>query len=149
MNWLTELRYGTAFVAANESDGLLKFVVPAAASSIAEIATVDGEIAIVGLVMPESPDEVVSLNLGIIAEDVETIVRATFRSRAKSEARLDEIGDTLDNIFTKRDAGMLGSVELIASQWSSGASLGQDGSQRISRSANYYLTVARPLRNRY
>lgn len=149
MNWLTELRYGTAFVAANESDGLLKFVVPAAASSIAEIATVNGQIDIVGLVLPETPDEVVSLNMGVVDETVETIVRATFRFRAKSEARLDEIGDTLDNVFTKRDAGMLGSVELIASQWSSGASLGQDGSQRITRSANYYLTVMRPLRNRY
>jgi hypothetical protein len=149
MNWLTELRYGTAFVAASESAGLLKFVVPSNGASIDEIDDVAGQIDIVGLVMPESPDEVVALNCVVIVEAAETIVRATFRYRAKSEARLDEIGDTLDNIFTKRDAGMLGSVELIAGQWSSGASLGQDGSQRITRSANYYLTVARPLRNRY
>jgi hypothetical protein len=141
-NWLTRLRYGVARASASESSGLLKFVEPGA-------ATIAGTIDIVGLVMPEAPDEVVAMNCVVAVEDIETIVRVTFRFRAATEARLDLIGDTLDNSWVKRDAGMLGDVELIMSQWSSGASLGQDGSKRLVRSANYNLTVARPLRNRY
>lgn len=141
-NWLTDVRYGVARASAQESSGLLKFAEPGA-------ATVAGTIDIVGVVMPDAPDEIVSLNCVVLVEDVETIVRATFRFRAATEARLDLIGDTLDNSWVKRDAGTLGDVELIMSQWASGASLGQDGSNRLIRSANYNLTVARPLRNRY
>jgi len=142
MNWLTELRYGCAAVSADESDGLLAFAEP-------DKVAIVGTIPIVGLVMPEQPDECVAMNMGVLDESAETTTRLTFRMRAHSEARLDLIGDTLDNIWTKRDAGMLGNARLIMSQWSSGATLGQDGSKRIERSANYYLTVARPLVNRY
>lgn len=140
-NWLTRLRYGVARVSAQESAGLLKFVEPGG-------STVAGTIDIVGVVMPDKPDECVALTTQVISQGVETIVRATFRFRAATEARLDQIGDTLDNIWTERGAGTLGGVDLILSQWSSGASLGQDGQERLTRSANYYLTVARPLTNR-
>jgi len=142
-NWLTELRYDVARTSAQESSGLLKFTDPR------DDTTVAGSVPIVGVVMPEAPDEVVAMSATVLVESAETIVMLALRFRAQTEARLDEIGDTLDNIWTKRDAGTLGAVKLIMSQWASGASLGQDEALRLARSATYYLTVFRPLANRY
>lgn len=141
MSWLTDLRYAVAQATAAESGGLITWRQPPGVYQLSELG-------IYGLVMPEQPDEAIALNLYVVDESVESVIGAQFRYRAKTDARLDQIEDALSNSWTKRWTGTLGSGKLIMSQWASGASLGQDGNGRITRSANFYLTVERPLRHR-
>lgn len=140
MSWLTDFRTAVAQATADESGGLLTFRPQGAYRA--------GELGIYGVVLPEAPDDAVSLSAATISEDVETVMRATFRYRSRTEVGLDVIGDALADSWTKRPAGTLGSVRIIMAQWASGASLGQDSNNRLLRSANFYITVSRPLRNR-
>lgn len=142
--WLRELRYAVADTTAAGSAGLLTWRRP----DSAEPVYLDTEIGIHGLVMPESPDEAVTLNLYPVQERPDTIVGAQFRYRARSDGRLDLIEDALSNIWTDRWGGTLGSVRLVLASWASGASLGQDQNGRLERSVNYYLRVERPLAHR-
>lgn len=139
-DWKKRLRYGIAEATALESSGLITF---REASSY-----LSSELGIYGTVIPEQPDEAISLSLYVVSEGIETVVGAQFRMRAKTDTRLDLIEDALSNSWVDRQAGTLRGVSLIMSRWASGAPLGQDGSDRLTRSANYYLTVQRPLRHR-
>lgn len=56
--------------------------------------------------------------------------------------------DDLFDLFHGLQATTMGGVKVVQAQRRSGASLGQDGSGRVSRSENYYFTVHRPSRNR-
>jgi hypothetical protein len=138
--WLRDLRYGVAAATAAESDNLIGFSAVGLPPA--------GKIGIYGVVMPEKPDEAIALSLYVVSETIETVVGVQFRFRAKTDARLDAIEDSLSNSWVHRQNGTLNGVTLILSSWSSGASLGQDSADRLARSANYYLTVERPLRHR-
>lgn len=138
---MKRLRYGIAEATALESEGLITFKEPPDVYSSAELG-------VHGVVLPEKPDEAIALALYVVSEGVETVIGAQFRFRAKSDARLDLIEDALSNSWVQRQNGTLRDVTLIMSNWSSGASLGQDSADRLIRSANYYLTVERPLRHR-
>lgn len=139
--WLKDLRHAIASATADESDELLSYVAPPAVYSA-------GQTGIYGLVLPESPDRAVALSLNVLDEQIETVVGVQFRFRAENDDELDIIEDALSQSWSNRPAGTLGTIALIMSRWSSGASLGQDSSNRITRSVNYQLTVARPLRHR-
>ena len=140
MSWLTELRVGVAGATAAESNGLITFT-----RSGAYLAS---QLGVYGTILPEAPDEAISLVVGVVSEDIETVARASFRYRATTDSRLDMIEDALSNSWVKRQAGTLSGVAVIMAQWSSGASLGQDGNGRLIRSANFYITANRPLSNR-
>jgi hypothetical protein len=139
-DWKKRLRYGIAEATALESDGLIGFSATGSPPA--------NKVGIYGTVLPEQPDEAIALSLYLVAEGAETVMGAQFRFRARTDLRLDLIEDALANSWTERQNGTLGDVTLIMSSWSSGASLGQDGSDRLVRSSNYYLTVSRPLRHR-
>lgn len=139
-NWLTDLRYGIASVTAAESDSLISWRDSTPYTS--------DEIGIFGVVLPESPDEAISLNLYLMSESPVTVMGAQFRFRARTDARLDLIENVLSNCWSDRWGGTLGSVPLVASAWASGTSLGQDQNGRLERSMNIYLTVDRPLSHR-
>lgn len=143
-DWLKRLRYGVGEATAAESGGLLTWRAPDGAEPV----YLDSEIGIHGLVMPESPDEAITLNLYPVQERPDTIVGAQFRMRAKTDGRLDLIEDALSNIWSDRWGGTLGGIRLVLGTWASGASLGQDQNGRLERSVNYYLRVERPLEHR-
>lgn len=56
--------------------------------------------------------------------------------------------DDLFDLFHGLQATTMGGVKVIMAERRSGASLGQDGRGRVSRTENYYFTVHRPSRNR-
>lgn len=56
--------------------------------------------------------------------------------------------DDLFDLFHGMQTTTIGGVKVVMAERRSGASLGQDGSGRVSRSQNYYFTVHRPSRNR-
>jgi hypothetical protein len=140
-SWLRTLRHEIAQATANESDGLIDYALPPAVYASAETG-------IYGLVLPESPDRAIALSMNVVDEQIETTVAVQFRMRAENDDELDFIEDALSQSWTSRQAGTLGSIVLIMSRWASGASLGQDSSNRITRSVNYVLTVERSLRHR-
>lgn len=142
--WLRELRYAVADLTAAESAGLLTWRRPDGPSPV----YLDSEIGIHGLVMPESPDAALTLNLYPVQESPDTIVGAQFRMRAKTDGQLDLIEDALSNCWLDRWGGTLGGIRLVLATWASGASLGQDQNGRLERSANVYLRVERPLAHR-
>ena len=142
--WLNTLRKGVGALTASESGGLLTWRDPDGADPV----YLASEIGIHGLVMPESPDEAVALNLYPVQESPDTIVGAQFRMRAKTDGRLDLIEDALSNCWLDRWGGTLGGIRLVLATWASGASLGQDQNGRLERSANVYLRVERPLAHR-
>ncbi len=143
-DWMKRLRYAVGETSASESGALLTWRDPDGPSPV----YVAGEIGIHGLVLPESPDEAVALNLYPVQETPDTIVGAQFRYRAKTDGRLDLIEDALSNIWTDRWGGNLGDIRLVLATWASGASLGQDQNGRLERSMNIYLRVERPLAHR-
>jgi hypothetical protein len=138
MSWKKDLRYGIATVTAEEAPSLFDFQADGSAPAV-------NRCGIYGVLLPEAPDQAMAMSVTVVTEDVETIVAVQFRFRAKTDAELDTLEDALANSWTKRTAGMVGSARLIRSDWASGASLGQDSSQRLVRSANFYMTVKRPL----
>lgn len=141
MSWLTDVRYGVGALLAAEHPTLFQH--SESAYTPAQLAS--GLVPIVGLVMPEAPVEVLALDVTQVAKGVESIFRAQFRTRALTEARLDHMEDALADTFERKGHTEVGGATLILSTWSSGAALGQDGAGRVLRSANYYLTMARPL----
>ena len=138
MSWKKDLRYGIADVTATEHPELFDFQADGSAPAADRCG-------IYGTVMPEAPDQAVAMSLTVVSEELETIVAVQFRFRARTDAELDTLEDALANSWTNRRAGMVGSARLIRSGWASGASMGQDSSQRLVRSANFYMTVKRPL----
>lgn len=140
MSFLADLRKGIAFATAAESGGVLVYRANGGYQA--------GEVGVHGLVLPESPDAALAMNLYGVDESVDTVLGLQFRFRAKSEGHLDAIEDALTNSWASRQNGTLNGVTLIQSRWSSGASLGQDSSGRITRSINFYITVDRPLTHR-
>jgi hypothetical protein len=136
-NWMERLRHGIAEVTAADSRGLLTYR-----------ATGDylpTEWGIHGEIMPEEPDEAIALSLYTVADAHDTVMGVQFRYRSPSEARMSQVADVLSNVWSHRLGGSIGGVQLVLSEWSSGASLGQDENDRLVRSANFYLTVHRPL----
>lgn len=142
--WLRELRYAVADTTSAESAGLFTFRRPDGPDPI----YLDSEVGIHGVVMPESPDEAIAMNLYPVQETPDTIVGAQFRMRARDDGRLDLFEDALSNIWLDRWGGTLGSIRLVSAAWASGASLGQDQSGRLERTANVYLRVERTLAHR-
>lgn len=144
--WLKRLRYGVAQQTALDSGGLLAFDPGTFEPALFE--PVEGTVPIGGLVLPERPDAAVALNLYPVAESPVTVIGAQFRYRAATDGELDRIEDALSNCWTDRWGGTLGGIRLVSASWASGASLGSDQNERIERSANYRLTVDRPLPHR-
>lgn len=139
MSFTTELVHGIAAVSADESDGLLTFR-PSG-------SYLTGEIGLYRVVLPEEPPNVVAITLyplTDLASSGDPVYGVQFRYRATSNATLDEIEDALMSSWSRRGGGSLGTVRLVQSVWSSGASLGQDANDRLVRSVNYYFTVHRP-----
>lgn len=98
-------------------------------------------------VLPETPDDAIALTVYPLVDNVsegDAVFGAQFRFRASSKSRLYELEEALRDSWARRPGGTLGTVRLVQSVWSSGASLGQDANGRLIRSANYYLTVHRP-----
>lgn len=147
MTWLTDLRYAVGALTAEESGDLLTWRSPVDPDP-AERIYLESEVGIHGLVMPESPDTAVALNLYPVQETPDTIVGAQFRYRARRDADLDAIEDALSNTWVDRWGGSLGGIRLVSASWASGASLGQDQIGRLERSMNIYLRVERPLEHR-
>lgn len=139
--WLTDFRYGVGALTASEHPALFQHSLTAYTS----LQLNSGLVPIVGLVMPEAPDEVVALDVSQVSKDMETVLRVQFRFRAATEARLDAMEDALADTWQDRQNTDLAGVTLVLSSWASGASLGQDGTGRLMRSVNYYMTSARPL----
>ena len=140
MSWLTDFRTGVATASAAESSSLLTFRSSGNYTS--------GQVGIYGVQLPATPDEAVALSCYVLFEDTETEIGVQFRFRAKRESRLDLIEDSLSNSWSKRWAATLGGVSLIQSQWSSGASLGQDTGGRLMRTATFNFTAHRALTHR-
>lgn len=139
-SYLTQLRKGVAAVAAAESGGLIQYK-PSGKYTGAGAG-------IYGSTLPEQPDEAIALTTYGVSASPEWIAGVQFRFRAASDIAADAIEDALTRSFSERQNGSLGDVTLIMSLWSSGATLGQDGSDRVLRSINFYMTVHRPMPNR-
>lgn len=140
MSWLTDIRKHIAEATAESSDGLITFRATGAYQA--------GELGIYGSIMPESPDEAISLTIYGVEDGSDTILSVQFMLRSGSESRLDQIEDAVSNCWSWAWNSKLNNTTIVGSSLSSGAALGQDSNNRIRRSLNYRMVVDRPLIHR-
>ncbi len=140
MSWMTDIRKHIASVTASQSGGLFVFRATGAYQA--------GEVGIYGQVMPETPDEAISMTVYGVSESSDTILNVQFMLRASSESRLDEFEDAVSNCWSWAWNSKLNDTTIVGSSLSSGAALGQDSNNRVRKSLNYRMIVDRPLTHR-
>ena len=140
MTWMTDIRKHIASSTATQSAGLFTFRATGAYQA--------NEVGIYSSVMPESPDEAVSITVYGIEDGADSILSVQFMLRASSEARLDAFVDAVSNAWSWNYNSKLFNTTIVGSSLSSGAALGQDSNNRVRRSLNYRMIVDRPLTHR-
>lgn len=140
MSWMNDIRKHIASVTASSSSGLFTFRPTGAYQS--------GEVGIYGSIMPETPDEAISVVVYGIEESADTILSVQFMIRAASDSRLDEFEDAVSNCWSWAWNSKLNDTTIVGSSLSSGAALGQDSNNRVRKSLNYRMIVERPLTHR-
>ena len=99
-------------------------------------------------VVPSEPKTAVAMNAYTVAMWPDPIVGVQFHIAAEDPDELTRATQAVADVLEGRWGGMLGTVKLVASAWQSGTPLGQDANGRHQRTENYYLTIARPIKQR-
>lgn len=103
-------------------------------------------------VVPEISRPVISLSAYPVVRELEPNdsilgVQVRTRSNDRDPRTVDALDDAIQEAFHGLRNLALGGRRVTKILYQSGASLGQDGSNRWGRSANYYVTGPRPERS--
>lgn len=106
----------------------------------------EGTVGIWREVWPEDVDSVTLATYAVSDDPTlsDSVLGLQVTIRSRDFGKVLDISADVFNRFHGRPRSMLGAITLVSASRQSATRLGQDGSNRLGRSENYYLTIHRP-----